>query len=34
LISATKNTPFIGKELKGHALAVINNGKLISRNEV
>lgn len=32
LISATKNTPFIGKELKGHALAVINNGKLISRN--
>ena len=32
LISATTNTPFIGKELKGQALAVINNGKMISKN--
>jgi dihydroorotase len=31
LISATNNTPFVGKILKGKLLAVINNGKLAVR---
>jgi dihydroorotase len=31
IISSTTNTPFIGKELKGKALAVCNNGKLAIR---
>jgi dihydroorotase len=31
LISATTNTPFVGKHLKGKVLAVINNGKLAVR---
>ncbi len=31
LISATTNTPFVGKLLKGKVLAVINNGKLAVR---
>jgi len=32
LISATRNSVFIGKPLKGQAVAVINNGKMISKN--
>jgi len=31
IISATTNTPFVGKLLKGKVLAVINNGKLAVR---
>ena len=31
LISSTKNSPFIDKQLKGKVLAVINNGKLAIR---
>jgi dihydroorotase len=28
IISKSKNTPFIGKQLNGKALAVINNNKI------
>lgn len=33
IISKTVNTPFVGKELKGTVIGIINNGKLALRDE-